>query len=430
MKKMTTKIEKIENSLLGEHYFRVEHKSGLTVFVMPKEGYSSSYALFGTKYGSVDNCFRDGGGEITRVPEGIAHFLEHKLFESEELDAFERYAKTGASANAYTSFDRTCYLFSCTGNFKANLEILLDFVQSPYFTRQTVEKEQGIIGQEIRMYKDVPGWEVLFNLLRAMYHTHPVKIDIAGTEETIAQIDDRLLYKCYETFYNLNNMALAVAGNVDLDEVLEVCDRLLKESRPQQVERIFEDEPKEIVESYIEEELSVSNPVFNLGFKETWLTPERTLKQEICADILLEIIAGNTSDLYRELIEEKLVNTSFSTEYFTGTGFAAKLFSGESSNPRLAASKIKEKIRFFKENGVTVEDFDRAKKKLFGRTIMAYNDIDSLADSLVKSEFLGEGLFDDMEVFKSLTLEELNDHLQNTLDEEYSVLSVINPAKE
>ncbi|MBQ7580704.1 MAG: insulinase family protein [Clostridia bacterium] len=428
---MTTKIEKIENSLLGEYYFRVEHKSGLTVLVMPKEGYSSTYALFGTKYGSIDNCFKVSGDESpTRVPEGIAHFLEHKLFESEDLDAFERYAKTGASANAYTSFDRTCYLFSCTGNFKANLEILLDFVQSPYFTEKTVEKEQGIIGQEIRMYKDVPGWEVLFNLLRAMYHNHPVKIDIAGTEETIAQIDDKLLYKCYETFYNLNNMALAVVGNVELDEVLEVCDRLLKPSRPQSVERIFENEPEEVVESFIEEELSVSNPVFNLGFKETWLTPERTLKEEICADILLEIIAGNTSQLYRELIDKKLVNTTFTTEYFIGTGFAAKIFSGESADPRTVAELIREKIRVFKENGISQEDFDMAKKKLFGRTIMAFNDIDNLADSLIKAEFLHEGLFDDMELFRNLTLEEINEHLRKTLDERYCVLSVINPAKE
>ena len=428
---MTTKIEKISNDLLGEHYYRVKHKSGLTVLVMPKEGYSSAYALFGTKYGSIDNCFRTSEEETpVKVPEGIAHFLEHKLFESEELDAFERYAKTGASANAYTSFDRTCYLFSCTGNFKANLEILLDFVQSPYFTAQTVQKEQGIIGQEIRMYKDVPDWEVLFNLLRAMYHNHPVKIDIAGTEETIAQIDDKLLYKCYDTFYNLNNMALAVVGNVDLDEVLEVCDRLLKDGKDVKVERIFEEEPKEVVTDHIEEELSVSSPIFNLGFKETWETPERTLKEEICADILLEIIAGNTSELYRELIDEKLINTSFSTEYFTGTGFAAKLFGGESADPCLAAQKIKEKIRSFKENGVSQEDFDRTKKKLFGRTVMAFNDIDSLADSLVKSEFLSESIFDDMEIFRTLTVEDLNDHLRRTLDEKYSVLSVINPTKE
>ena len=424
-------IEKIENKQLNEKYYKINHPSGLKIFVMPKEGYSSTYALFGTKYGSIDNCFRIvGEEEYTQVPEGIAHFLEHKLFESEDLDAFERYAKTGASANAFTSFDRTCYLFSCSGKFKENLEILLDFVQSPYFTKQTVEKEQGIIGQEIRMYKDVPSWEVLFNLLRAMYHNHPVAIDIAGTEESIAQIDDKLLYKCYETFYNLNNMALAVAGNVDVDEVVEIADRLLKTSKKQEVERVFKEEPAAIVERYVEEKLSVATPVFNLGFKETWKTPERTLKEEICADIILEIIAGNTSFLYKKLIDENLVNTSFSSEYFTGTGFAAMLFSGESSDPEAVAGKIKERIRYYKENGICQEDFECARKKLYGRMIMSFNDIEFLADSLIKSEFMQEGLFDDIEVFKNLTVDDINDHLSKVLDEEYSVLSVIYPTEE
>ena len=424
-------IEKIENKQLNEKYYKINHPSGLKIFVMPKEGYSSTYALFGTKYGSIDNCFRIvGEEEYMQVPEGIAHFLEHKLFESEDLDAFERYAKTGASANAFTSFDRTCYLFSCSGKFKENLEILLDFVQSPYFTKQTVEKEQGIIGQEIRMYKDVPSWEVLFNLLRAMYHNHPVAIDIAGTEESIAQIDDKLLYKCYETFYNLNNMALAVAGNVDVDEVVEIADRLLKTSKKQEVERVFKEEPAAIVERYVEEKLSVATPVFNLGFKETWNTPERTLKEEICADIILEIIAGNTSFLYKKLIDENLVNTSFSSEYFTGTGFAAMLFSGESSDPEAVAGKIKERIRYYKENGIGQEDFECARKKLYGRMIMSFNDIEFLADSLIKSEFMQEGLFDDIEVFKNLTVDDINNHLSKVLDEEYSALSVIYPTEE
>lgn len=425
------KIEKIENKILGETYYRLHHPTGLTILVMPKEGYKTTYALFGTKYGSIDNCFRlEGEQNYTQVPEGIAHFLEHKLFESEDLDAFERYAKTGASANAFTSFDRTCYLFSCSGNFKSNLEILLDFVQSPYFTKQTVEKEQGIIGQEIRMYKDVPEWEVLFNLLRAMYHYHPVAIDIAGTEESIAQIDDKLLYKCYETFYNLHNMALAVVGNASVDDVLEVADKILKPSKKQKVERMFKDEPSSVKCEYTEERLSVATPVFELGFKETWDTPERSLKESICAAIIAEVISGNTSYLYKQLIDEKLINTSFSSEYFNATGFAAMLFSGESANPKMVAERIKERIKFYKTNGIPKEEFDFVKKKLYGRMIMSFNDIDTLADMLIKSEFMGEGLFDDMEIFKTLTVEDVNAHLQKTLDEKNSVLSVIYPAQE
>ncbi|MBQ1967206.1 MAG: insulinase family protein, partial [Clostridia bacterium] len=219
----------IKNDLLKEEYYEIDHESGLKIFVMEKPDYNGAYALFGTKYGSVDTCFKIKGAEsYTTVPEGIAHFLEHKLFESEELDAFERFAETGANANAYTSFDRTCYLFQCSGEFEKNLEILLDFVKAPYFTEETVQKEQGIIGQEIRMYQDSPDWQVLFNLLRGLYSKNPVRIDIAGTIESIAEINADLLYSCYKTFYNNSNMCLAVAGNVKTEEVINIADKVLK----------------------------------------------------------------------------------------------------------------------------------------------------------------------------------------------------------
>ena len=239
------KINQITNEKLGETVYTAVHPSGLEIRVMPKKGYDSAYAVFGVKYGSIDTAVKNESGEFETIPEGTAHFLEHKLFESEELDAFERFAKTGASANAYTSFDKTCYLFSCSGNFKQNLDILLDFVRHPYFTQKTVEKEQGIIGQEIRMYRDVPDWRVLFNLLCAMYKNHPVRIDIAGTEESIAEISADLLYKCYENFYNLGNMALAVAGNVTVEEVIESADRLLTKDEEFSIDRKFIEEEKE-----------------------------------------------------------------------------------------------------------------------------------------------------------------------------------------
>ena len=259
---MSHPVKEIHSTLLDDSYYRIDHPSGLTILVMPKAGYSSAYALFGTKYGSIDTRFkRSDEADFTEVPEGIAHFLEHKLFESEDLDAFARYAKTGASANAYTSFERTCYLFSCAGDFKASLEILLDFVQSPYFTEQTVQKEQGIIGQEIRMYQDEPNWQVMFNCLRALYKVHPVRIDIAGTIDSISHITADLLYRCYHTFYNLHNMALAVAGNVTVDEVLEVADRLLKPADELSIERNFPNEPAEPVQPYIEETLDVGAPL-------------------------------------------------------------------------------------------------------------------------------------------------------------------------
>ena len=224
-------MEKITNARIKEEYLRIKHKSGATILLYPMKGYSTAYALFATKYGSVDTTFKTNEDpDFVTVPEGIAHYLEHKLFENDECDAFDLYAKTGANANAYTSFDKTAYLFSCSQKFEENLRILLGFVQEPYFTDATVAKEQGIIGQEIRMYEDDTGWRVFFNCLQAMYEKNPVRIDIAGTIESIAKIDKDLLYRCYNTFYNLNNMVIAVAGNFDVDKTLEICDELLKPS--------------------------------------------------------------------------------------------------------------------------------------------------------------------------------------------------------
>ena len=202
------KISEIKNELLDESVFCGEHPSGLKVFVLPKKDYESAFALYGVKYGSIDTSIMNENGEYEAIPEGTAHFLEHKLFESEDLNAFERFAKTGASANAYTSFERTAYLFKSSSDITESLEILLDFVQNPYFTAETVEKEQGIIGQEIRMYQDQPGWQLMFNLLRALYGENPVRIDIAGTQESIARIDADLLHRLYKEFYNPANMAL------------------------------------------------------------------------------------------------------------------------------------------------------------------------------------------------------------------------------
>lgn len=423
---MNALVKEIHSDLLMDSYYRIEHPSGLNILVMPKTGYSSAYALFGTKYGSIDTRFkRSDEAEFTEVPEGIAHFLEHKLFESEDLDAFARYAKTGASANAYTSFERTCYLFSCAGNFKASLEILLDFVQSPYFTEQTVQKEQGIIGQEIRMYQDEPNWQVMFNCLRALYHVHPVRIDIAGTIDSISHITVELLYRCYHTFYNLHNMALAVAGNVTVDEVLELADRLLKPAPELSIERNFPEEPAAVVQPYIEERLDVGAPLFMLGFKETYDTPERPLRERLQTDILLEMIAGNTSPLYRRLFDEGLINTQFGAEYFQGYGFASVLFSGESKDPQRVAQAIREEIARLRRDGLDRTAFERARRKLYGRVIMAFNDIEELANEMISAEFRNGGLFDEATLLREMTLEEISGRLETTLLEEYSALSVV-----
>ena len=424
-------IREVKSERLGESYFEIDHPSGLKILVYPKKNYAATYAVFGTRYGSIDTEFRLNGEEkFTCVPEGIAHFLEHKLFESEDLDAFERYAKTGASANAYTSFDKTCYLFSCTGKFQESLEILLDFVTHPYFTEKTVQKEQGIIGQEIQMCRDEAGWEALFSLLRAMYKTHPVRIDIAGTVESIAEITPELLYKCYETFYNFSNMVLCVAGNVTPDEVLSVADRLLKPQKPIRIERKFHREPREVAESYTEETLSVAFPIFSLGFKEAVETPERSLREILISDIILEAVAGKTSAFYSELLEAGLINTSFESEYFCGYGYAAWIFTGESPDGREVQKRITARIRALQESGISKADFERIRKKLYGRSIMQFNDIDGIANAMVSAYFCKEGLFDETEILQSLTLDEVNARLRTALQTDCAALSVIKPEGE
>ena len=420
------KINFIKNDILEEGYYSVDHKSGLKIFIYPKEEYTSTYAVFGTKYGSIDTRFKRSDKEdFIEIPAGTAHFLEHKLFESEELDAFQRYAKTGASANAYTSFDRTCYLFTCTGHFKENFEILLDFVRHPYFTEETVKKEQGIIGQEIDMYKDSPDWECLFNMLGAMYHNHPVKIDIAGTKESISEITADMLFSCYDTFYNLSNMALAVAGNVSVDEVLEIADKLLEADEKVTVERAFRNEPEEIAENYVEAHLPVATPVFCLGYKESYDTPQRSLEEEIAKNIILDVLVGQISPFFKELLDEGLVNNTFSTEYFNGHNYAAPIFSGESSDPKKLARRINERIRELKEKLISEEEFETVRKKQYGKTVRAFSDIDIVANSLVVSHFENEELFSEFDVIRSLDLKYVNNILLNSFDEDKAVLSVV-----
>ena len=422
-------IKEIKSERIGDKYYEIKHSSGLKIFIYPKENNSSTYAVFGTKYGSIDMCFKTSEDrEAHTVPAGIAHYLEHKLFESEDGDAFERYAKTGASANAYTSFDATCYLFSCTENVYETLEILLDFVQSPYFTEQTVKKEQGIIGQEIRMYDDDPQWRVLFNLLGALYQNHPVKTDIAGTVESIAKITPELLYQCYGTFYNLNNMALSVAGNVDVNKVLNLCDKILKTSKPVSVDRIFEKEPIEIVKSRVEQKLSVAAPIFEFGFKEESGKNHLTVKEIAETEILLNSLASDASPLFRRLLDAGLINeSSFSYEYFEGPGYASVIFSGESKDPDAVAKEIKKEIMQIRENGLDKAAFERSKKAVYGRIVSSFNSVDYLANAMVADAFAGRDLFSYINSVAAADIQSVQNRLNVQLRPEYSALSVVKP---
>lgn len=422
---MTEKV--LFDEAIGERYSVFDHPSGLTILVLHKPDYKSSYALFATKYGSIDTKIQQSDGSFRTIPEGTAHFLEHKLFESEDLDAFARFAETGANANAYTSFDMTGYLFSCSHRFSENLEILLDFVQSPYFTSETVQKEQGIIGQEIRMYKDSADWQVEFNLLRSLYRNHPVRIDIAGTEQTIAEITDELLYECYRNFYDLHNMVLAVAGNATAEEVLAVADRVLKPADGKAAVREFVPEPKEVCQKKIVEYMPVNVPSFAFGYKEAIDTPERSEKEVICTDILLGCIAGRSAPLYKQLLDEELVNNGFGASYFFGFGYANCEFSGESKNPEKAVERIREAVRQVKQTGIDQESFERTRRKLYGRLVMEFNEVEDLASNLVDAHLDGGTLFDRINIVRALTLEDVNERLSHILDDEYTALSVILP---
>lgn len=420
-------LHEIKSDLLGESYFSVKHPTGLTVLVYPKKDYATTYALFGVGYGSVDVFL---GKEP--IPNGTAHFLEHKLFESEELDAFDLFAETGASANAYTSFDRTCYLFSCADHVAENLKILLDFVRHPYFTEETVQKEQGIIGQEIRMYLDDPGWRVLFNLLECLYQNHPVKIDIAGTEQSISEISAALLYRCYDSYYNLNNMVLAVAGNVTPETVLAVCDEVLgtTPAAGTPLKRASFDEPDSILRSYTEQEFAVTMPSFALGFKEPATVDYPTLRERILTGLLLDYLAGETSPFYNRMVEEGLLNGTFGYEYFVGPGYRTVLFSGASRQPKRVAEELQKEIRSLKEEGLKDEAFQALRKMNYGRAVMGYNDVDGLAGDLVSAFLEGYQLFDELDVYRSVSLADANARLRHFLPEDRAALSVILPKKD
>ncbi len=420
------KVKQITNEKLGETVFCARHSSGLEIRVMPKAGYSSAYAVFGVKYGSIDTAVKNENGEFEMIPEGTAHFLEHKLFESEDLNAFERFAKTGASANAYTSFEKTAYLFKGSENIGESLEILLDFVRNPYFTQQTVEKEQGIIGQEIRMYQDLPDWQVMFNLLRALYASHPVRIDIAGTQESISKIDADLLYRLYNNFYNPANMVLCVVGAIEPQQVFDIVEKCIKNTDAKPAERKFEKESAKPVQNYIEEHLSVAQKQFLLGFKEELSEPLLSLEDEIASEIVLEALCGKSSPLFKRLLDEGLIDMGFGSEMFSGFGFSCVMIGGTSADPERTADIIKSEIKKAQTNGIDSAAFERAKRKFYGRYVMCYNDIDDTANMLMNLYFNGYEPFAELEACKNLTVEKAQERL-NAIKEESCALSVISP---
>ena len=305
------------------------------------------------------------------------------------------------------------------------MEILFDLIQSPYFTPETVAKEQGIIGQEIKMYQDNPDWRSMMNLLQAMYSEHPVNKDIAGSVESIAEITPEILYECYNSYYNLNNMVLCVAGDVDPDTVLKIADKKLKKNEPVQTESIIPKEPYEVREKYVEQKLPVAVPMFTLGFKED--APEEFIstKEALCTNIILEAFAGAGSALYRKLMDEGLINSSFGTEYFEGRGYRAVLFDGETKDPERTAEIIKDAVRELHKTGISKEDFENAKMAAYGKIAYGFDSTYAIASEMISAEFTGRGAFESADIISELTLEDVNERLKSQLDPDNCALSVI-----
>lgn len=418
--------EILKSQRTGAECVHVKHKSGLDIYICEMPGFSSIEALFGTKYGSVNTQFKIAGDkDYTTVPMGIAHFLEHKLFENEECGVFELYAKTGASANAYTSFDKTCYLFSCSKNYEENLRILLDFVQKPYFTQESVDKEQGIIGQEIQMTNDNPEWRVFFNMLGAMYHNHPVKIDIAGTAESIAQIDADLLYKCYDTFYNLNNMTLSIAGNISADKVLEICDEMLRPCEDKGLETVFPDEPETIVESEVYEKQPVGASIFHYGCKCVPCDGAERLKKTMAASVAGSILTDASSEMYNRLLNEGIINSTFGSEVFCGDGFFTLIFSGESADPKAVKKALSEEISRLVREKIDEKVFQRIKRSTYGCLVRELNNVEAVASLMINSSMSDIAPYDTIDAVSQLTNGDVLSFIENELADDRFVLSVI-----
>ncbi|PCL93935.1 EF-P 5-aminopentanol modification-associated protein YfmH [Paenibacillus lautus] len=423
-------MESIHYDNLQETLYYEVMDNGLHVYVLPKPGFQKTYATFATKYGSVDNHFKVQGESETRVPDGIAHFLEHKMFEEPEGDIFAKFASNGASANAFTSFDQTVYLFSATENIHENLETLIDFVQNPYFTDQNVEKEKGIIGQEINMYQDNPDWRVYFGLIEAMYKVHPVHIDIAGTVESIGTIAKEDLYTCYNAFYHPSNMLLFVVGGVDPEETMNLIrSNQARKSYDKQgsIERLFDPEPQGVEEKRRESRLAVSLPKCLFGFKEkqVGLSADEQLRRDLTTKLMMDLLFGSSTELYQKLYDEDLISDSFGHEYNSSPQYAFSAVGGDTKDPDQLLERIRTEVDKLKASGFQASDFERARKKKMGGYLRMLNSPENIAHEFTRYQFRGADFFNVLPVYESITLEDVNRRLQEHVDWNQLAVSIV-----
>ena len=421
-------MQVLENLKIREKLYTKKMKNGLTVMVIPKKGIRKKYVIWGTHYGSNDSKFIVPGEEqVTEVPKGVAHFLEHKMFEQENgKNSLDVLSGLGVNANAYTTNNHTAYLFECTDNFYEALDELMDYVQHPYFTDKNVEKEKGIINQEIMMYDDYPEWKVYLNCLDGMYHTNPVKLDITGTIETVSKIDKDILYKCYNTFYNPSNMCMVICGDFVPEKILEEVEKRLLDTKPcGEIKRIYEPEEKSIVKNKVEINMEVSIPIFVIGIKCEPVKQQEKVRNHIAIEILLNMIIGESSELYQELYKSGVILSTPSFDYEFTDEYAHILISGASRDPDLLYNKLIEKIQKLKKDKINKDDFKRIKKLIYGIYAKEFNDVQDIARMFLSDFMKGINSFDYLEEIDSVDLEYIEQVLNTNFKEEKMVISIV-----
>ena len=422
-------MQVIENLKIKEKLYIEKLENGLTVMIIPKANTKKKYITWGTNFGSIDNHFIDPKtNQEVQIPDGVAHFLEHKMFEQANgINSLDALSSIGVDANAYTTNDHTTYLYECNDNFYEALDEFMDYVQNPYYTDENVEKEKGIIAQEIKMYDDHPFWQVYMNAMECLYKNNPIKIDIAGTVESISKIDKEILYTCYNTFYTPSNMLMVVSGDFVPEELLkEIKKRLIKKENIPEIKRIYPEEPDEINQKQKTVEMDVNNPLFVVAFKDTVLeNKEELVKKHIAIEILLYMLIGKSSKLYQKLYKEGLIIAQPDLDYEFSKQYAHITISGQSNNPEKLVEELKKEIETLKQTGIDGKIFDRVKKKMYGSYVTEFNDVSDIARMFMGDYFKGINSFDYIEMHNQVTKEYTNQILNEVFDESKMILSVV-----
>ena len=414
---------------LDEILYHGRLPNGLTVAVVPKEGFSKKLAYFVTDFGSIHTDFLFEGQEH-HVPAGIAHYLEHKLFDMPDgRDVSAEFAALGAITNAFTSYDMTAYYFSCTENFADCLRLLLEFVSTPYFTEESVRQEQGIIDQEIGMNEDAPESKVFENLVSTLYHRHPIRVPILGTSESIREITADTLHLCHRAFYTPGNMMLCVIGDVDAEEVASIAEEILgKDSRPVAQKLNNWEEALVCPQSQTLSRMEVAMPMFDLAFKSRPLGKgDEAIRQEMIADLAAEALFGESSALYLKLYEEGVIDSSFGGGFETVDGAAMLLCSGDSESPEVIRQAILAQAQTLRAEGIGEEAFLRMKRSALGRRIRALDSFDSTCFRLCAYKMSDFDYFRFPEIYRDIRQEDVLDFIAESVKAEHSVLSVIEP---